>query len=305
MRVPHPIPYQGSKRAFASQIVALFPDDSSRLIEPFAGSAAVALAAVASDRIENVSLSDSNQPLMRLWRDIICYPVTLTNAYEQLWWRQIGREKKFYNAVRKRFNQTQRTDYFLYLLARCVKASIRYNPKGEFNQSPDNRRKGAKPTEMKARIFGAASLLSGRTELASVDYQEALINATPTDIVYMDPPYAGVSKGKDRRYAGTISFVEETFVETLASLNDRGISFMVSYDGRTGGKIFGPGLPEALGLTRKEIHVGRSSQATLLGRDEITVESLYLSPSLVRRLGHPAPLEREPDNFQYSLVSQR
>jgi regulator of protease activity HflC (stomatin/prohibitin superfamily) len=30
------------------------------------------------------------------------------------------------------------------------------------------------------------------------------------------------------------------------------------------------------------IEVGRSSQATLLGREEITVESLYLSPSLLR-----------------------
>jgi DNA adenine methylase len=32
---------------------------------------------------------------------------------------------------------------------------------------------------------------------------------------------------------------------------------------------------------RVDLEAGRSTQATLLGRDEITVESLYLSPELV------------------------
>ena len=39
-------------------------------------------------------------------------------------------------------------------------------------------------------------------------------------------------------------------------------------------------FPEELGLKKIEIEVGRSSQATLLGRQEITVESLYLSSNL-------------------------
>jgi DNA adenine methylase len=37
-----------------------------------------------------------------------------------------------------------------------------------------------------------------------------------------------------------------------------------------------------LGLNKIEIEAGRSTQATLLGRKEITVESLYLSPNLLR-----------------------
>jgi len=40
-------------------------------------------------------------------------------------------------------------------------------------------------------------------------------------------------------------------------------------------------LPEHLNLIKIAIHAGRSSQATLLGRDDITIESLYLSPALV------------------------
>ena len=44
MNVPHPIPYQGSKRGIARLILKYFPDDVDTLIEPFAGSAAVSLA---------------------------------------------------------------------------------------------------------------------------------------------------------------------------------------------------------------------------------------------------------------------
>ena len=133
MHLPHPIPYQGSKRAFATVITALFPDDADRLVEPFAGSAAVTLAAAYQGKVGKFLLSDANEALVRLWQEIVYRPKDIADAYESLWWRQQGRERKFYDAVRARFNQTQKPDYFLYLLARCVKASVRYNPSGEFN----------------------------------------------------------------------------------------------------------------------------------------------------------------------------
>jgi hypothetical protein len=62
------------------------------------------------------------------------------------------------------------------------------------------------------------------------------------------------------------------------------MSYLVSYDGRTGGKTHGRRLPPSLGLQLVELDAGRSSQSTLLGRAEKTVESLYLSPALVERL---------------------
>ena len=99
----------------------------------------------------------------------------------------------------------------------------------------------------------------------------------------MDPPYAGVCRGKDKRYAGTLGFEEQTFIEALHNLNRREVSFILSYDGRTGEKTFLDALPDSLGLARLEIQAGRSSQAALLGRDEVTVESVYLSPALVTR----------------------
>lgn len=48
----------------------------------------------------------------------------------------------------------------------------------------------------------------------------------------------------------------------------------------TGGRAYGPPLPESLGLTRFLLHAGTSSQATLSGRNEETIESLYVTPGL-------------------------
>ena len=42
---PQPFQYRGSKRNFARYIVSLYPEDTARMAEPFAGSAAVTLAA--------------------------------------------------------------------------------------------------------------------------------------------------------------------------------------------------------------------------------------------------------------------
>jgi len=67
-------------------------------------------------------------------------------------------------------------------------------------------------------------------------------------------------------------------------LNKRNVPFILSYDGRTGKKSYGQSLPEELDMYRLELNAGRSTQATLLGRDDVTFESVYLSKNLVEQL---------------------
>ncbi len=280
--VPQPIPYQGSKRQIASTILQYFPDDVSRLVEPFAGSAAISIAVAARRLAQRFWINDAHAPLIDLWREIIQRPDALAERYADLWNDQLGREREYFDEVRDRFNETHAPADFLYLLARCVKAAIRYNTNGKFNNTPDNRRKGARPREMRRRIFLASTLLSNRTRLSSWDYRKVLNKCTREDIVYMDPPYQGVCGNRDQRYLPKVDHDE--FCNELENLNDRNIMFIVSYDGRTGTKTYGDPLPESLGLTHLEIHAGRSTQATLLGRNVITYESLYLSPALTDSL---------------------
>jgi DNA adenine methylase len=303
MKIPHPIPYQGSKRGLAPAILAYFPEPMGRLMEPFAGSAALTLAAASGGLASSFVINDLNEPLMNLWRAIIHSPERLARQYESLWKAQHAENRRrYYDAVRDEFNRAGKPEHLLYLLARCVKASVRYNADGEFNQSPDNRRMGALPATLREHIFGASRLLQGRAECRSQDYKEVLADAAADDLIYLDPPYQGVCANRDPRYLKSVLFDE--FVEELASLNSRNLSYLVSYDGRTGEKTHGRRLPPRLGLHLVELQAGRSSQATLLGRAEETVESLYLSPAITERLNpgrhRPRSAARQLDLLEHT-----
>lgn len=50
---------------------------------------------------------------------------------------------------------------------------------------------------MRKEIHAAHHLLTGRTVLLAAHYGEALGMAGEKDLVYMDPPYQGVSSGRD------------------------------------------------------------------------------------------------------------
>src|ERR1700722_18142432 len=65
--VPHPFPYQGSKRALARTVLKFLPADTGVLVEPFAGSAAISIAARHANLARAAIINDVNAPLMALW----------------------------------------------------------------------------------------------------------------------------------------------------------------------------------------------------------------------------------------------
>ena len=303
MKVPHPIQYQGSKRSLASIILRYFPNKFPRLVEPFSGSAAISIACAARGKANSYWINDLNKPLAELLGLIINHPVEIANYYETIWNQQHDDPIEHYYRVREDFNRTGDPRLFLYLLARCAKGSVRYNTEGLFNQSPDKRRHGTRPETMRDNIFGVSTLLKGKSVISSLDYKDVLSNVNEDDVVYMDPPYQGVCGDRDSRYFSGISY--EEFLAALSELNVRQIRYAVSYDGRTGNKTFGNRLPESLSLTLIELEAGRSSQATLLGRDAITVESLYLSPRLAIEVKASPYFHRKRETKQLVLMETR
>lgn len=116
------ISLSSSKRHLASAILSYVPNGTTRLIEPFGGSAALSLAALATRKVSHVVIADSDQPLMALWNAILWTPEALAEGYRALWEAQLGQERLFYERVRDAFNRQGCPDQLLYLLARCVKA---------------------------------------------------------------------------------------------------------------------------------------------------------------------------------------
>lgn len=281
--IAHPIPYQGSKRRLAPIILEHFPKRVDVLYEPFAGSAAVSLAAASRDLAKSYVLGDSLEELANIWTQIIKNPELLADSYQAIWNVQHEDPRGFYDVVRDEYNKHGGAARLLFLFARCVKNAVRFNKVGEFNQSPDNRRIGSRPERMRKNILGAHRLLRGKTRVVAGDYSALLTLAGPTDIVYMDPPYQGTSGKRDQRYHQQLD--RDRFITELEGILDRDVPFIISFDGRSGNRTYGPNLPNSLGMTRLEIHTGRSSQATLNGTKDETYESLYLSPTLVE---HPS-----------------
>lgn len=276
--VPHPIPYQGSKRGLVPLIAPYIPSHLETWFEPFAGSAAMTLWAAQKGIGKRYILGDSLEPIVELWRAIINHPTRTAARYEEIWNGQKEGDQGYFNTIRARYNSERDPVDMLYLICRCVKNAVRFNKQSNFTQSVDKRRLGMRPAKMTAAIKGASLLLKGRTEVRFGDWLETAADAKANDFVYMDPPYLGTSIGRDKRYAHQM--LQERLIGGLESLRKRNIRFALSYDGMTGEKEYGPPLPTELGMTRLLLHAGVSSQGTLAGRTEQTIESLYLSPGL-------------------------
>lgn len=281
-RTPHLIPYQGSKRKLAPQILETIQYDSvNTLFEPFAGSAAVTLASASVGIAKQYVISDKYEPLMSLWKLIISNPSLVYSKYNELWTSQLDDPKGYFLQVRSEFNQDHDPVKLLYLIARCVKNSIRFNTNGEFNQSSDNRRLGMKPEKVRFESMAISALLKDRVSIVADDFMDIISRATSDDLVYMDPPWQGTSLNKDPRYAYILDF--DSLIQGIELLNNKDVPFILSFDGTCGDKKYGKELPKYLNLVKVDLDAGRSSQATLLGRNQRTIEALYLSASLLEK----------------------
>ncbi len=294
--VPQAFPYQGSKRVLLGPILALFPGDGvAELVEPFAGSAAVSVGARFYGKAKDLTLSDVNAPLMALWDLIVSAPDAVVDGYAVMWQEQLDDPRQYYVDVRSRFNQTHDPRLLFFLLARCVKAAVRYSRAGDFNQGADHRRLGARPVAMAKRVHEASRLMQGAL-ITSESYEERLIGAPRRALVYLDPPYQGTTDRSDHRYLTGLA--RSAFTAALAAATDNGVSFIVSYDAITEDGRYGSALPDDLGLIHRHVVVGPSSQATLSGKRALTTESIYVSPALAARLGGPAEIDRRLASVQ-------
>ena len=275
IRVPHVLPYQGSKRKLASKILSYIDFKVNKLYEPFAGSAALTLAAANSGIAEKYIFGDKLEVLSELWELVVNEPNQLINSYDEVWRNQLENPNEYYNLIRKKFNDNHEPSLFLYLAARCVKNAIRFNSQGEFNQGMDKRRLGTRPEKMKQEILLASSLLKNKCEIRKGDFREIIKDAGSNDLIYMDPPWQGTSNKANPRYAFLLELDE--FIESIEDLNDRNVPFIISFDGVCGDKKYGKDLPKHLELTKLVLNAGRSTQSTLLGESSVTLESLYLS----------------------------
>jgi DNA adenine methylase len=113
--LPHFIQYQGSKRNLAKHILQFLPKQISRLVEPFAGTAAISVAISANQIARRFWLNDLNKPLIELLELAIERPTEIADFYLELWNEQHTDSVAHYFDIRSRFNETNDPKLFLYL----------------------------------------------------------------------------------------------------------------------------------------------------------------------------------------------
>lgn len=261
------IKWSGSKRSQSAKIKSFFPESYGTYFEPFIGGGSMLYALSPEKSI----CGDICKPLIDLWIEIRDNPTALAEGYRTRWTRLQEEGYTAYYEIRDDFNR-DRSSYDLMFLSRtCVNGLIRFNDKGEFNNSLHYSRKGINPDTLETIIVDWSKHIQN-TEFIADDYAATTATAKAGDIVYLDPPYFH-TKG---RYFGTIDF--DRFLEYLEDLNSRGIKYLLSFDGKRGEEDYTVDLPKELFKRHEFIPSGNSTFKKVIDKEtEKVLESLYLN----------------------------
>lgn len=261
------IKWSGSKRSQADAILNYAPDNFATYYEPFLGGGSMLYAFNPSNGV----CGDICAPLISLWKMIKENPAELAEGYAKRWKRLQTEGYLVFYEIRDDFNKTQSPIDLMFLSRTCVNGLIRFNAKGEFNNSLHHTRPGIAPDRLE-RIINDWSKRIQTTEFYAEDYRVVTETAKKGDLVYLDPPYFH-TKG---RYYGGINYDE--FLSFLDELNKRGVKYILSFDGVRGDSDYRVDFPKELYARQELIPSGNSSFKKVIDKEQQQVyESLYLN----------------------------
>jgi len=184
-RIQSPIKWAGGKSKLIDRITAQFPASIERYIEPFMGSAAMAL----NIDCPVVLTNDANSDLVNFWKVLRDNPEELIRQIGFLFSGLYNNPNDYYQ-LRKEFNSRLASDVrqaalFVYLNKHGFNGLCRYNRKGEFNV-PFGR---YSVVNFDAKKLWEVSRKIKNWLVFNTDYTRMMLMAGKGDVVYCDPPY--------------------------------------------------------------------------------------------------------------------
>jgi DNA adenine methylase len=217
--------WAGGKYRIVDRVKAALPD-GNRLIEPFAGSAAVFLN---TDFQENI-IADTNSDLIGLYKCLQAEGSHFVDLCKHLFIAENNNQEAFYR-LRDEFNNTdnarRKAALFVYLNRHCFNGLCRYNRSGRFNV-PFGRY--TKPYLPETEMMNFWRKSQSATFIVS-DFVNTMESATQGDVVYCDPPYEPLTATASftQYAAGGFGRTEQHTLAFLAhKLRQRGVPVIIS-----------------------------------------------------------------------------
>lgn len=262
------IKWTGSKRLLASQILKYIPKNYNKYYEPFIGGGSI---------LYNINpnigiVSDICPELIELWKCIKKEPLLIIEEYQKRWNDLQKRGQDVYYEVRNNFNKTRNIHDFLFITRTCVNGLIRFNKKGNLNNSFHHNRCGINPKIFEKIVFDWSKKIIN-VEFKCDDYKNIINEITDNDFVFLDPPYFNTANST---YYDHIN--KEEFIIFLENLNKKNIKYALTLDGTRGDiNYIGEGIPTNLYINHYLLKSGNCSFLRLSDKKEMVFESLYIN----------------------------
>ena len=216
--------WAGGKFRVLDEILPRLPT-GRRLIEPFAGSAAVSLNAAFCEAL----VADFNADLVNLYRSIRADAARFIHEASALFSGHNNREA--FETLRAEFNESEdpfrRSVIFVYLNRHGFNGLCRYNAKGRFNVPFGRYNKPGFP-RVEIEAFSKAT---AHINFVHQDFLSTMSEAMPGDVIYCDPPYVALSVTSNftSYSAGCFGFAEQkALAEKARQCAARGIPVVIS-----------------------------------------------------------------------------
>ncbi len=175
--------WAGNKHRLLFRILPLLPS-AQRLIEPFAGAAAVFLNSHYNTNI----IADNNPDLINLYHHLQHDKEHFIRYSQSFFQDKYNQEAQYYD-LRERFNKTRsqhlKAALFLYLNRHGYNGLCRYNHRGKFNVPFGHYKQPYFPTKEMQYFYQKAY----NTQFLHQDFTTTLKDAQKGDVIYADPPY--------------------------------------------------------------------------------------------------------------------
>ncbi len=217
--------WAGNKYRILSRIIPHLPP-GKRLVEPFAGSAALFL----NTEYQQFLLSDNNPDLINLYNFLKREGADFIRYCKRFFSGKYNNPDSYYE-IRDKFNHTrnkrQKAALFIYLNRHGYNGLCRYNASGGFNV-PFGRYKHPHFPEKQMQAFHQKSQ---RAIFNLCSFEETMRQARPGDVIYCDPPYVPLSTSANFTTYSSAGFdlQQQQQLATLAEQTaQRGIPVLIS-----------------------------------------------------------------------------